>query len=960
MIDIAKVADLVLLLIDASFGFEMETFEILNVLQCHGFPKIMGVLTHLDKFKNNKKLRTRKKVLKQRFWTEIYQGAKLFYLSGVINGRYPKTEVLNLSRFVSVMKFRPLVWRNAHPYLLSDRLEDLTPPQLIEENSKCDRKIAIMGYLRGTYLKAGTKVHIPGAGDFEVNDVSALGDPCPLPDTQRKSLSQKNRLIYAPMSDVGGVMYDKDAIYIHVPGNFTNRDAENERIGEGEKMVLNLQKFQGTIDSQLKGSSIKLFDESAPVNGAHIDSDFSNDELVSENEDDVHASDSEDGYSTAGSEESERSDDEDPHNSDRRRADLHNFDDRPDEDIAFAEDDFLDVAEDEAPGSTFEMFTAKKRAPRVNLMDIVYNSKLPNGAGEPSQIKDELKEDEDLFSIRLNIDESHRKDTSRVPLFDVDLSKWEDEECLESIRSKFITGDSESGDPTSAGDAPNTYEESGGDFEDLEGDSGAPLENSSEAVRMVEEEPEVIDELERKRADLKKKFDAEYDDASDNEEDKEKSYYEMKKEELQRQVENTREELADDSESRIKVLGHCPGTYVRLILERVPCELVEYFDPRYPVIAGGLGTGEDQYSFMQARIKKHRWYKRILKTNDPLIISLGWRRFQSLPLYSLDDRIRNRMLKYTPLHMHCLATFYGPVSVPNTGFCAFQTLESNVKEFRVAATGSIVDINKSSEIVKKLKLTGTPSKIYKNTAFIKDMFTTALEVAKFEGASIKTVSGIRGQIKKAIQPEGSYRATFEDKILMSDIVFLKAWYPVKPKKFVNPVTSLLLRDKLNWRGMRLANTVRHELNVPIPKKSDSSYSRQINRPEERKFMPLRIPKSVEQNLPFKSKSKLVTKQKRPGLLQRRAVLAEPHERKVESLLAQVRTLKNYREEKKKKSDNEKREAHLKVRSREEKKSLEISKGKAREFYKKLGQAEKRAATADQPGGRFKKTKRSSD
>ncbi len=48
MVDVAKVADLVILCIDASFGFEMETFEMLNILQAHGFPKVMGVLTHLD------------------------------------------------------------------------------------------------------------------------------------------------------------------------------------------------------------------------------------------------------------------------------------------------------------------------------------------------------------------------------------------------------------------------------------------------------------------------------------------------------------------------------------------------------------------------------------------------------------------------------------------------------------------------------------------------------------------------------------------------------------------------------------------------------------------------------------------------------------------------------------------------------------------------------------------------
>ena len=125
--------------------------------------------------------------------------------------------------------------------------------------------------------------------------------------------------------------------------------------------------------------------------------------------------------------------------------------------------------------------------------------------------------------------------------------------------------------------------------------------------------------------------------------------------------------------------------------------------------------------------------------------------------------------------------FYGPSTPPNTGFLAYQATER--KSFRISATGVLLELEATHNVVKKLKLVGQPSKVHKNTAFISGMFNSSLEVAKFEGAALKTVSGIRGQVKKALKADdGSFRATFEDKPLRSDLVVMRAWVPVRAKQ----------------------------------------------------------------------------------------------------------------------------------------------------------------------------------
>ena len=75
-----------------------------------------------------------KKKLKHRFWTELYDGATLFCLSRLAKeGEYQNQEISNLARFISVIKFRPIMWRQTHSYVVADRLEDMTDPAQIEK-----------------------------------------------------------------------------------------------------------------------------------------------------------------------------------------------------------------------------------------------------------------------------------------------------------------------------------------------------------------------------------------------------------------------------------------------------------------------------------------------------------------------------------------------------------------------------------------------------------------------------------------------------------------------------------------------------------------------------------------------------------------------------------------------------------------------------------------------------------
>jgi ribosome biogenesis protein BMS1 len=110
------------------------------------------------------------------------------------------------------MKLHPLTWRNSHPYMIVDHYEDVTDPSQIKKNPKVNRKLLMYGWTRGTNWNCKQNVHFLGVGDFNIDKVGKIEDPCPI-SFKRKSLNEKDKNLFAPMSDVGNLVFEQNETY---------------------------------------------------------------------------------------------------------------------------------------------------------------------------------------------------------------------------------------------------------------------------------------------------------------------------------------------------------------------------------------------------------------------------------------------------------------------------------------------------------------------------------------------------------------------------------------------------------------------------------------------------------------------------------------------------------------------------------------------------------------------------
>lgn len=120
------------------------------------------------------------------------------------------------------------------------------------------------------------------------------------------------------------------------------------------------------------------------------------------------------------------------------------------------------------------------------------------------------------------------------------------------------------------------------------------------------------------------------------------------------------------------------GSYLRIEV-KLDKDISRKLEPEYPVVLCSLKHQESGLAYLRVKIKKHRWYPHVLKNKDPLTFSIGWRKFQSIPVFTMEDETGNsevnmRMIKYTPKFGFCYGVFYSPMYAVGTTLLGISTV----------------------------------------------------------------------------------------------------------------------------------------------------------------------------------------------------------------------------------------------------------------------------------------------
>ncbi|MCO5562342.1 hypothetical protein L7F22_015968 [Adiantum nelumboides] len=219
-----------------------------------------------------------------------------------------------------------------------------------------------------------------------------------------------------------------------------------------------------------------------------------------------------------------------------------------------------------------------------------------------------------------------------------------------------------------------------------------------------------------------------------------------------------------------------------------------------PFTLFGLMRHEHKKSVLNFTCTRNTEYEGTVKSKDPLILSLGPRRFKINPIFSQHTRSTgsNNVHKFERflrpgVGSISVCSIFAPVTFGSPSAVLFKerTLEGvNGYDQRgvgarqmpyLVGSGNLLSAEPTRINAKRIVLTGHPFKVHKKTATIRFMFFNPEDVRYFQPVTLHTKYGRTGHIKDSLGTHGYFKAHFDGPINQMDTIMLTLYKRVFPK-----------------------------------------------------------------------------------------------------------------------------------------------------------------------------------
>ncbi|GLI68047.1 hypothetical protein VaNZ11_012370 [Volvox africanus] len=204
-----------------------------------------------------------------------------------------------------------------------------------------------------------------------------------------------------------------------------------------------------------------------------------------------------------------------------------------------------------------------------------------------------------------------------------------------------------------------------------------------------------------------------------------------------------------------------------------------------PLTVFGLLQHEAKLSVVNFALRKATGYTAPVANKEELLFVTGLRSFTARPVLSTDDPglDKHRTEKFLHAGQQAMASVYAPIMYPPLPLLAFK-LAPPGKVAQLAALGRLSSCDPDRINLKRIILTGIPSRVHRRRATVRFMFHNPDDVRWFKPVELFTKYGRRGRITEPLGTHGAMKCLFDSPLQQRDTVCMalyKRAFPVWPK-----------------------------------------------------------------------------------------------------------------------------------------------------------------------------------